>query len=277
MMIDNSNANQSSSSQQQQYLSAPASSSMRMSSNINPLQQQQHPLQQHPQQPPIIPMKPNFSSLSSQQSANNNNNNPNSILPRTKVPEIPTSFPFLDGLSIQELEDLLSDSQHIKDIIAEHELIVELDNKCKEVMMKIKETTDKNNEKKQELLQLDSSLQTITSNLRQSQTINNSLSNRQQKFYQKFSLQNYISLLDQQIQQMEEQSDQTREKYENLNQKIISANNNTNTNLSSSSLSSSDDQGLLEQYIKERISVHELTAKKEIILNNHMNSNTVRQ
>lgn len=195
--------------------------------------------------PPIIPpRRPSIPSAS----------NPASVSgQRTRPPEVPTSFPQLDGLSIAQLEALLAgtpeeQAQAVKDLAAETPEVQQLEEVQRQLCTRIDELAKANLSKRAELETLAAKASLEATRLREHQQTFQALLQRQHATAQKYALPSVMAQLDAAITALEDQSEETKEKYE-----------------AQPKGAAEQDQSVLEQYIKERMVVHERSAKRERI------------
>jgi hypothetical protein len=223
------------------YMQQPSSSPS--SQQYVPQHMQASP-QPQSQQPPIPPRKSSLSSSSPVPAPG----------ARTRPPEVPSSFPSLDALSIAQLEALLSgsaedQSQAVKDLAADMSEVKQIEEVQRQLCSRIEELAKSNLARRDELEMLSAKAQVEATRLRENQQQYQSLLQRQQQAAQKYALGNILQLLDSSITSMEEQSEVTKSRYEAQNQKAGAVDQ--------------QDPVTLEQYIQERMVVHERAAKKE--------------
>jgi hypothetical protein len=196
--------------------------------------------------PPLPPVRPSSE-------VHMDARNGSSGVVRSRPPDVPQSFPHLDGLSIQSLEDVLAGGDDaVRDMAAELEPVKQLEKFQRECAQKVGAKARENLAAKSNLEALTQQLAAETARLKESQRLHAALQQRQHASQSHFTLSSLLPQLDVAIAQAEEESEQSKERFESLNPKQAAANG-----------AACEEQAVLELYIKQRMLVHERSAKKE--------------
>ena len=176
---------------------------------------------------------------------------------RTRPPDVPASFPELDGMSIAQLEDVLAEPAAVRDLAAEMDQVVQIEKVQREMVEKIESAAKANLAKRAQLEALASQLASEVTRLRDAQQLHASLLARHHASASRYSLPGVLSMLDASIAAAEEASEDSKTRYEAINSKAAAA---------GSAAGVAEDQQALEQYIKQRMTFHEQSAKKERLI-----------
>jgi hypothetical protein len=218
--------------------------------------QQQQQSQSQPSGAPAIPPRQHSppassASISSSSSAGG--------VVRTRPPDVPTHFPQLDSMSIGDLEDVLwIGEEAVKDQAAEVDVLKQLEARTQELAAKVTEKARENLAQRAQLESLTAQLSSESARLREAQQHHASLLHRQQRTASKFTLAHLLHQLEGSIAEADEQSEETKARFEELPK--------VSSQQQQGAAAGNEDQVLLEQFIKQRMIMHERAAKKERLI-----------
>jgi hypothetical protein len=163
---------------------------------------------------------------------------------------VPAHFPQLDGMSILQLQDVLEEGDNaVRDLSAAMPLVSQLDDLQKDMAARIERMAKHNLDKKDRLDVLRAQVNIESTRLREEQQRHASLLQRQQQAQSQYSLPNLLGQLDAAIVSAEDESEETKERFK-----------------ARSKGAPAEEQSLLDQFIRQRITVHQRAAKKERLM-----------
>jgi hypothetical protein len=165
-------------------------------------------------------------------------------------------------MSIGDLEDVLwIGDEAVKDQAAEVDVLKQLEARTQELAAKVTEKARENLAQRAQLESLTAQLSSESARLREAQQHHASLLHRQQRTASKFTLAHLLHQLEGSIAEADEQSEETKARFEEL-PKVGAA----GAGAAAGAAAGNEDQVLLEQFIKQRMIMHERAAKKERLI-----------